>query len=52
VVCTSPPERLDGHVGDRNFKFHVVRSGEIEIIDPSGETLKTIVVHGPGEARA
>jgi thioredoxin reductase (NADPH) len=36
-------------VGDRGFKFFVVKSGEIEIVDESGETPKTITVHGPGE---
>ena len=37
------------HVGDRNFKFFVVRSGEIEILDPSGDRPTTIAVHGRGE---
>ena len=36
-------------VGDRDYRFFVVRSGEIEIVDESGDTPKTIVVHGPGE---
>src|SRR4051812_28377334 len=36
-------------VGDRNFKFFVVKSGEIEILDESDETPKTITVLGPGE---
>ena len=36
-------------VGDRDFKFFVVKSGEVEIVDESGETPKTITVHGPGE---
>lgn len=36
-------------VGDRNFKFFVIKSGEIEIVDPSGEPPKTVMVHGPGE---
>lgn len=35
--------------GDRNFKFFVVKSGEIEILDESGETTKTVTIHGPGE---
>ena len=35
--------------GDRDFKFFVVKSGEVEIVDESGETPKTIAVHGPGE---
>ena len=37
------------HVGDRDFKFFVVRSGEIEILDQTGDTPTTIAVHGPGE---
>jgi thioredoxin reductase (NADPH) len=37
------------HFGDRDFKFFVVRSGEIEILDQTGDTPKTIAVHGRGE---
>jgi thioredoxin reductase (NADPH) len=37
------------HVGDRNFKFFVIKSGRIEIVDESGETPKTIAFLGPGE---
>src|SRR4249920_752392 len=37
------------HFGDRDFRFFVVRSGEIEILDQTGETPKTIAVHGRGE---
>jgi thioredoxin reductase (NADPH) len=36
-------------VGDRNFRFFVIRSGEIEIIDQSGDEPSTIAIHGPGE---
>ena len=36
-------------VGEREFKFFVVKSGEVEIMDESGETPKTITVHRPGE---
>jgi thioredoxin reductase (NADPH) len=36
-------------VGDRNFKFFVVRSGEIEVIDESGDSPKTIAALGRGE---
>ena len=36
-------------VGDRDFKFFVIKSGHIEIRDESGDTLKTVVVLGPGE---
>ena len=36
-------------VGDRDFKFFVIKSGHIEIRDESGDTPKTVVVLGPGE---
>ena len=36
-------------VGDRDFKFFIVKSGEVEIVDYSGETPKTVVVHGKGQ---
>ena len=36
-------------VGDRNFRFFVIRRGEIEILDESGDEPRTIAVHGPGE---
>jgi len=36
-------------VGDRDFKFFVVKSGKVEIVDESGETPRTIAVQGPGE---
>ncbi len=36
-------------VGDRDFKFFVVKSGEVEIVDESGETPKTITIHRAGE---
>ena len=36
-------------VGDRDFKFFVVKSGEVEIVDESGDTPKTITVHRAGE---
>src|SRR5438132_615681 len=35
--------------GDRDFKFFVIKAGEVEILDQSGETPKTVVVHRPGE---
>ena len=31
--------------GERDFKFFVVKSGEVEIVDESGETPKTVTVH-------
>ena len=36
-------------VGDRDFKFFVIKSGHIEIIDESGDQPKTVVVLGPGD---
>src|SRR4051794_12773727 len=36
------------HAGDRDFKFFVIKSGQIEIIDES-ETPKSIAVLCPGE---
>jgi thioredoxin reductase (NADPH) len=36
-------------VGDRDYRFFVIRSGEIEIVDESGDAPKTIVVHTAGE---
>jgi thioredoxin reductase (NADPH) len=35
--------------GARDFKFFVVKSGEIEIFDQSGDTPKTVAIHRPGE---
>src|SRR5713101_1636680 len=35
--------------GDRDFKFFVVKAGEIEILDESGETPKTLAVLRRGE---
>jgi thioredoxin reductase (NADPH) len=37
------------HVGDRLFKFFLVKSGEIEILDYSGDAPKTITVHRNGQ---
>jgi thioredoxin reductase (NADPH) len=36
-------------VGDRDSKFFVIKSGQIEIRDESGDTPKTVAVLGPGE---
>src|SRR6266540_1467393 len=35
--------------GDRDFKFYIVKSGEVEIVDHSGDKPKTLVVHGKGQ---
>ena len=53
--CTTivPKHHRDGDtliaVGDRDLKFFIVKSGEIEIIDYSGDEPKTLTVHGKGE---
>jgi thioredoxin reductase (NADPH) len=52
--AASTPERYAAgrklfQVGDRAYKFFVVRSGEVEIVDESGESPRTIAIHGPGE---
>jgi thioredoxin reductase (NADPH) len=36
-------------VGDRDFKFFAIKSGEVEIVDESADAPKTIAVHTPGE---
>ncbi len=42
-----PGEALFHH-GDRGRKFFAIKSGEVEIIDETGETPKSVVVHKPG----
>jgi thioredoxin reductase (NADPH) len=55
VSCTkvSPKRCKDGQtlisVGERNLKFFIVKSGEVEIIDCSGDEPKTLVVHHKGQ---
>src|SRR6476660_353275 len=34
--------------GDKDYKFFVVVSGEVEVLDESSDPPKTIKVHGPG----
>src|SRR5438874_13294044 len=54
-ACTDTVSRSykDGQtlfaVGDRDAKFFVVKSGEVEIVDYSGEEPKRLVVHRPGQ---
>src|ERR1700676_1776537 len=36
-------------VGERDFKFFIIKSGEVEIVDYSGDEPKVIVVHRKGE---
>jgi len=53
--CTDAVPRLfrDGEtlfaVGARNMSFFVVKSGEVEIVDYSGDERKTVTIHRPGE---
>ncbi len=53
--CTHAEPKLfrDGQtlfaVGERNMNFFVVKSGEVAIVDYTGDERKTIVVHRPGE---
>src|SRR5438552_15253677 len=36
-------------VGDRDFKFFVVKSGEVEIVDYSGDEPRRVTVHRQGQ---
>src|SRR5271154_5127563 len=53
--CTTPlPRRCqDGEtlisVGDRAFKFFIVKSGEIEILDYSGDEPRVLTTHARGQ---
>src|SRR5438105_10508414 len=53
--CTStlPKRYRDGQtlfaVGDRDFKFFIVKSGAVEIMDCSGDQPKTLTVHHEGQ---
>jgi thioredoxin reductase (NADPH) len=53
--CTNAEPRVfhDGEklfsVGDRNISFFIVKSGDVDIIDESGDQPKTLVVHHPGQ---
>jgi thioredoxin reductase (NADPH) len=53
--CTTATPKVyrDGQtlfaVGDRDFKFFIVKSGEIEIVDHSGDEPKTVTVHRKGQ---
>src|SRR6266850_3511292 len=52
--CTNATPKLyrDGEtlyaVGDRNMNFFIVRSGEVEVMDFSGDEPKTVTVHRKG----
>jgi thioredoxin reductase (NADPH) len=53
--CTDAAARTyrDGEtlfaVGDRDMKFFIVQSGEVEIVDYSGDQPKTVTIHRPGQ---
>ena len=53
--CTTATPKVyrDGQtlfaIGDRDFKFFIVKSGEIEIVDHSGDEPKTVTVHRKGQ---
>ena len=53
--CTHAEPKLfrDGQtlfaVGERNANFFVVKSGEVEIVDGSGDVRKTVTIHRKGE---
>ncbi len=34
--------------GDRDFKFYVIRSGKVEIVDSTGDAPQIVATHGPG----
>ena len=39
-------------IGERNVKFFIVKSGEIEILDKSGDEPRTIAIHRKGNRMA
>jgi thioredoxin reductase (NADPH) len=53
--CTTATPKLyrDGQtlfaVGERDLKFFIVKSGEIEIVDHSGDEPKTVTIHRKGQ---
>src|SRR5438876_4735760 len=52
-AAAAPRRFRDGEtliaVGQRDFNFLLVQSGEVEIIDHSGDEPKTVAVHHPGQ---
>jgi thioredoxin reductase (NADPH) len=48
-----PKHHKDGEilisVGERALKFFIVKSGQVEILDYSGDAPKTVTFHGPGQ---
>src|SRR5947209_18647483 len=55
VSCTTVAPKLyrNGEtliaIGERGLKFFIVKSGEIEIVDHSGDQSKTIAIHHKGQ---
>src|ERR1700693_5646697 len=53
--CTKAAKKVhqDGHtlisMADRHFKFYIAKSGEVEIVDHSGDKPKTVVIHRKGQ---
>ena len=52
--ANGPPKKFKAgqalfRVGDRDAKFFVIKSGEVEIVDESGDKPKTIMVVGAGQ---
>jgi thioredoxin reductase (NADPH) len=35
--------------GQRDYSFFIVKSGQVEIIDKTGDSPKSVIVHGPGQ---
>jgi hypothetical protein len=35
--------------GQRDYCFYIIKSGQVDIIDKTGDTPKTYIVHGPGD---
>jgi len=52
-TAAEPKKFRDGQtlfaVGDHNINFFIVKSGEVEIVDYSGDEPKTVTIHRPGE---
>jgi thioredoxin reductase (NADPH) len=46
--CYPNGHRVFG-VGERDFKFFVVKSGAVELLDESGEKPRRVATLGPGE---
>lgn len=52
--ASGPPKKIQAgqalfHVGDRDVEFFVIKSGELEIVDESGDKPKTLMTVGAGQ---